>query len=67
MEAAGVARITTGLFKTGKVMIGEHIGDNNFNFRMVMHHSFQKLIKAGRMTLAEWPGYKGKSKANNWT
>ncbi len=62
MEATGSARITKRLFEAGKVVIGEHVGDDDSSCRMVMRHSFQELIDAGKMQLADWPRYNGKSK-----
>jgi hypothetical protein len=41
IEAASVARITSHLFETGRVIIGEHVGDkNDLSCWMVMQCSF---------------------------
>jgi hypothetical protein len=45
------------------MVIGEHIGDDDLSCRMVMRHSFQELIDAGKMALAQWPHYEGETKA----
>jgi hypothetical protein len=65
MEAPGAARITSHFFKTGKVVIGEHVSNDDSSSWMVMWHSYQDLVDAGwKMMLAQWPRYsKGKNEA----
>jgi hypothetical protein len=50
-EAVGTAWITSRLFETGKVVIGEHVGDADSSYHAVMKHLFRKLIDAGKMLL----------------
>jgi hypothetical protein len=62
MEAAGSSRLTIKRFDTGEVVIGEHVGDDDSSYRMVMRHSYQDLINAGKMRSDEWPRFKGNKK-----
>lgn len=62
MEAVCSGRLTAQPFIAGKVVIGEHLGNDGSSSQMVMRHSFQDLIDAGKMESAAWPQYKGKGK-----
>jgi hypothetical protein len=52
MEATGSSRLTTNLSKTGKAVVGMHVSDDNSSCQMIMRHSFQDLINAGKMESA---------------
>jgi hypothetical protein len=55
MEAAGSARIMNHLFETRKVVIGKLVGNDDSSSSIVMRHSFEELIDAGKMTFGKWP------------
>jgi hypothetical protein len=55
MKTAGSSRLTTNISDRGKVVIGTHVGNEDSTFRMVMRHSFQEIVDAGKMESAAWP------------
>jgi hypothetical protein len=44
-------------------VIGEHIEKIDLSWRILVRHFFQDLIDAGKMMLAQWLRYDGKTKA----
>jgi hypothetical protein len=59
MEAAGAAKIVVRLWSNekDKCYVAYLVTDDDSSVRKILTHSYQELVDAGKMTIAEWPRY----------